>query len=106
MDNPNQDQIVSHEQIVPGISITSRGQATVAPSMADVLFDLALELENLTTHPVDVEHVLASIILAVRKGELDSKLPLSSRDPELVKVLAGHVNTVFTDFDGKLGKDD
>jgi hypothetical protein len=106
VDNANHDQIVPPDQIVPGISITSRGQATVAPSMADVLFDLALELENLTTHPVDVEHVLAAIILAARKGELDSKLPLSSRDPELARVLAVHVNTVFTDFDGKLGTDD
>ena len=50
----------SHQQIVPGISVTSSGQATVDPSLADVLFDLAIELEGPTNLPVDVEHVLAT----------------------------------------------
>ena len=102
----------SHEQnnddqpIVPGISISSSGQATVDPSLADVLFDLAIKLEEPTNLPVDVEHVLAAIVLAARKGELDPNTPLSSDDPALAKVLAGHVKTVFADYGGKLGMDD
>ena len=45
----------SDQQIVPGISVTSSGLATVDPSLANVLFDLAIPLEELTNLPVDVE---------------------------------------------------
>ena len=99
--NNNDDQ-----QIVPGISVTSSGQATVDPSLADVLFDLAIKLEEPTKLPVDVQHVLAAIVLAARSGELDPNKPLSSDDPALAKILAGHVKTVFADYGGKVGKDD
>lgn len=51
------------QQIVPGISISSSGQATVDTSLADVLFNLALKLEKTTNHPVDVQHVLAASTL-------------------------------------------
>jgi hypothetical protein len=96
----------SDHQIVPGISVTSSGQATVDPSLTDVLFDLAIKLEEPTNLPVDVEHVLAAIVLAARKGELDPNTPLSSEDPALVAVLVGHVKTVFADYHGKVGRDD
>ncbi len=93
-------------QIVPGISVTSLGQATVDPSLTDMLFDLAIKLEEPTNLPVDVEHVLAAIVLAARKGELDPNTPLSSDDPALAEVLVGHVKTVFADYDGQVGMDD
>ena len=93
------------QQIVPGISISSSGQATVDPTLADVLFDLAIMLEEPTNLPVDVEHVLAAIVLAARRGELDPNTPLSSDDPSLTEVLVGHVKTVFADYDGKVGRD-
>jgi hypothetical protein len=94
------------KQIVPGISVTPSGQATVDPSLADVLFDLAIKLEEPTNLPVDVEHVLAAIVLAARNGELEPNTPLSSDDPALVEVLVGHVKAVFADYDGKVGMDD
>ena len=87
------------QQIVPGISISSSGLATVEPT-------LAIMLEEPTNLPVDVEHVLAAIVLAARKGELDSNTPLSSDDPALAEVLAAHVKTVFADYGGKVGTDD
>jgi hypothetical protein len=97
---------MSHEhQIVPGITVTSSGQANIDPSLTDVLFDLAIQLES-TNLPVDVEHVLAAIVLAARSGELDANTPISSDDSALVEVLAVHVKTVFADFDGKVGRDD
>ena len=96
----------TEQQIVPGISVTSSGQATVDPFLADVLFDLAIKLEEPTNLPVDVEHVLAAIVLAARNGELDPNTPLSSDDSALVEVLVAHVKTVFADFDGKVGMDD
>ena len=96
----------SHQQIVPGITVTSSGQATVDPSLADVLFDLALALEGPTNLPVDVEHILAAIVLAARNGQLDAETPLSSDDPALADILAGHVKTVFEQFGGNVGTDD
>jgi hypothetical protein len=93
------------QQVVPGISISVSGQATVDPSLADVLFDLAIKLEEPTNLPVDVEHVLAAIVLAARKGELDPNTPLSSDDPALAEVLIGHVTTVFEQLGGKVGRD-
>ncbi len=96
----------SDHQIVPGISVTSSGQATVDPSLADVLFDLAIRLEEPTQLPVDVEHVLAALVLAARNGELDPNTPLSSDDPALAEVLVRHVKTVFADYDGKVTTDD
>jgi hypothetical protein len=96
----------TEQHIVPGISVSSSGQATVDPSLADVLFDLAIKLEEPTNLPVDVEHVLAAIVLAARKGELDPNTPLSSDDMALAEVLVSHVKTVFTDYDGKVGMQD
>ena len=96
----------SDQQIVPGISVTASGQATVDPSLADVLFDLAIKLEEPTNLPVDVEHVLAAIVLAARNGELDPNTQLSSDDQALAAVLMGHVKTVFAKYDGKVGMDD
>ncbi|MDA0283746.1 MAG: hypothetical protein O3B13_11765 [Planctomycetota bacterium] len=94
------------QQIVPGISLAPSGQATVDPSLADVLFELALALEEPTQLPVDVQHVVAAIILAARTGELETDASISSDDPSLVALLVGHVKTVFNVYGGKVGRDD
>ena len=94
------------QQIVPGVSISASGQATVDPSLADVLFDLAVKLEEPTSLPVDVQHVLAAVVLAVRNGDLTPGTKLSAEDMMLVEVLAPHVKTVFDEYDGNLGVDD
>jgi hypothetical protein len=94
------------EQVVPGISISPTGQATVDSSLTNVLFDLAIKLEELTQLPVDVEHVLAAIVMAARQGELDSNTRLSSEDSASAAVLTNHVKTVFAEYDGKVGMDD
>lgn len=97
---------ISDHLIVPGISVTPSGQATVDSSLSDVLFDLAIKLEETTNLPVDVEHVLAAIVLAARNGELESKTPLSAEDLMLAEILVVHIKTVFAMFDGKVGRDD
>ena len=96
----------NNQRIVPGISVTASGQATVDPSLTDVLFDFAIQLEEPTHLPVDVEHVLAAIVLAARKGDIDPNTPLSSNDPALVAVLVSHVKTVFVHYGGRVGRDD
>ena len=94
------------QQIVPGITISASGQATVDPCVADVLFDLALKLEQPTNHPVDVQHVLAAIVLAARSGELLPNTTLSSEDHGLVQVLTPHVKMVFVHYGGEVGRPD
>jgi len=94
------------EQVVPGISISPSGQASVDSSLTNVLFDLAIKLEELTQLPVDVEHVLAAIVMAVRQGELDANTRLTSEDSALAAVLTNHVKAVFSEYDGKVGVDD
>ena len=98
--------ISQEQQIVPGISISASGQATVDPSLSDILFDLAIKLEEPTNLPVDVEHVLAAIVLAARDGQLDPNTSLSSDDPVLAEILAVHVTTVFAEYGGEVGRDD
>ena len=94
------------EQVVPGISISPSGQATVDSSLENVLFDLAIKLEGPTQLPVDVEHILAAIVMAARQGELGPNTRLSPEDPALAAVLINHVKTVFAEYDGKVGMDD
>jgi hypothetical protein len=98
-DNPEQ-------HIVPGISISATGEATIAPAMADVLFDLALSLESPTGFPVDVEHVLAAILLAARHGEIDPQTEFTPDDPATVEILIKRVKSIFEDYDGAVGADD
>lgn len=96
----------SEHQVVPGICISPSGQATVDPSLTNVLFDLALKLEEPTNLPVDVQHVLAAVVLAAREGKVDSQADLSADDPRLVEVLMPHVKAIFAEHDGKVGEDD
>ena len=95
----------SEQRIVPGISVSPTGQATVDSSVSDVLFDLALRLEEPTGFPVDVEHVLAAVVLAARHGEIDRETPLSGDSSELVNLLVKHVKTVFEKHNGIVGRD-
>lgn len=96
----------SEQQIVPGISVSPSGQASIAPSLNDVLFDLAVALEDPTNLPVDFEHVVAAIVLAARNNEIDTNRELSASDPALISVLAVHVKSVFALYGGKVGSDE
>jgi hypothetical protein len=92
----------SEHQIVPGLTVSSSGQVSVDASLAKVLIDLAIELEEPTDLPVDVEHVVASVVLAVRSGDLRAETQLSADDPVLITLLATHVKTVFEQFGSEL----
>ncbi len=103
-------------EILPGISIDAAGQVTVNKRIGDLLFNLALQLEDLqledlqlehaVSAPVDVEHVLAAIVLAAREGELNAETPLTEDNPRLLEILRPHLKTVFEQYGGLLGRDD
>jgi hypothetical protein len=94
------------QQIIPGISLSTSGHATVDPSLFDVLFDYAIQLEEATNLPVDVEHALAAIVLAARKGELDPNTKLTIGNSAIHLLLIPHVRTVFAVFGGEVGQED
>lgn len=96
----------SERQIVPGISIDAKGQANIETTMNDVLFDLALKLEEVTNLPVDVQHVVAALVLAERRKDIAATQAISANDGVLVSVLTGHVKSVFDMYGSELGTDD
>lgn len=93
-------------QIVPGITMGPSGQATIAPAITNVLFDLAVELEGPTALPVDVQHVVAAIVLAEQNGEIHRHTKLAADDPALRRILSRHVEALFANYGGKLGEED
>ncbi len=94
------------QQIVSGICVSSTGQATVEPALSNVLFDYALALEEATDLPVDIEHVLAAIVLAGRKGDVSPTTEITSNNSTIVPVLIPHIRTVFQIFGGQVGTED
>ncbi len=96
----------SERQLVPGITVGPSGQATIDPSIKDVLFDLAIALEEPTNLPVDIEHVVAALVLAAQSNEVDSNKEISATDVALIGVLAVHVKSVFALYGGKVGSDE
>ncbi len=96
----------SERQIVPGITVGPSGQATIDPSIKDVLFDLAIALEEPTNLPVDIEHVVAALVLAARNNDIDANKDIFGTDPELISVLAVHVKSVFALYGGKVSSDE
>ncbi len=95
-----------NQQIIPGISLSQSGQATVDPTLTDVLIDIAIKIDDMSKFPVDVEHVLAAIVLAAGSGSIGNDTDLSSDNDGLIAVLAEHVETVFVNYGGKVGMDD
>ena len=94
------------QQIVVGVSLSASGQATIDPAVSHVLFDLAIGLEQLTDFPVDVEHVLAAVVMAARKGDLPPDKRLSADDEQLQQDLIRYVKIVFEIFGGEVGSED
>ena len=99
--NENNDQ-----QIVPGIMLSQSGQASVDPELTEALIDIAIKIDDMSKFPVDVEHVLAAIVLASHSETIQTDTEILSDNDVLISVLAKHVETVFEKFGGKVGKDD
>ena len=91
---------------MPGLSIGVAGRATIDPTIIDTLLDLASSLEEPTHLPVDIEHVVAAIILAARNKEIDTNAILSGNDPSLIEILSPHIKSIFALYDGVLGTDE
>ncbi len=97
---------VPTRQIIPGISLDASGLATVDGPTGKLLIELAFELESHTHHPVDVQHVLAAIILAVQRGELAPGQPFPPTDMQLCGLLVRHLEELFARHGGRVARED
>lgn len=100
--NADQDS----QLIVEGISLAPSGQVSIDKGLGPVLFDLAVEMEAFVSDPVDVQHIVAAIIMASKAGELPPNHQIRASDAELMPLLAKHVRELFVRHQGKVSRDD
>lgn len=92
--------------LLPGISLNRRNEAIVAPELADVLFDFALLMEERSGLAVDVQHVLAALVMGARSGEIAADTVVDADNSSLQAVVLKYVRIVFAQFEGKVGEDE
>lgn len=97
----NSDQVIS-----PGITLSKKNEATVDPELHDLLFSLAEKLESETDLPVDVQHVLAAIVMLSKQGELDPAKKLTVDDSSLISRLKHLVHVLFDTYGGEVENKD
>ena len=92
------------ETIVEGVTLSKQGVVQVAPELETPLCDLAIELQE-DGHAVDVEHVLAALVMAVRDGRIEAGLSFAQA-AEQRETLARYVEIVFNRHGGQVSPDD
>lgn len=92
--------------ILPGISVDDSGRVSVDAKCGKLLFDLALEFEGIVSAPVDVEHVLAALILAVREQGLTvvSDVEMAPSNPVLLNAVRDCLPVIFERYGSDLGE--
>jgi len=88
--------------IAVGICLDASGEVTVDGPAARALFDLAIALEDAIPHPVDVQHVLAAIVLAHRDSLIDEQTQVTGDDPSLQRIICKYLPLVFQQYDDQL----
>ena len=83
------------EEIVGGVTIDRKGTVVVAEGMQQVLCDLALQLQDQTPHAVDVEHVVAALVMAVRDGKLKRNSCLDEFRESEIDTLQRYIDVLF-----------
>ena len=91
--------------ILPGIESDESGRVSVDSIAGKLLFDLAVEAEDAVPHPVDVEHVLAALILAVHDHDLvvESVEDMTLSNPVLLAATRKFLPIVFERYGTGLG---
>jgi hypothetical protein len=89
--------------IASGIQLDESGHVSVNAEVGRALFDIAIELEDATPHPVDVQHVLAAIVLAERDGLVNDQTRVSRDNLSLQKIICKYFPRVFEEYGDQLG---
>lgn len=93
-------------KVVEGIKVSKDGHAQIDPEIVDEIFGLALLLDESLEHPVDVQHVVAAIVLASDEGVLSTSTVIRANDNELRECIIPHIEAVFRKWQGEVGDDD
>ncbi|MBA3311729.1 MAG: hypothetical protein M3552_01345 [Planctomycetota bacterium] len=88
--------------IVKGITMTPMGEVSIDPALDERLCDLAIEMQGPDDLPVDVEHVVAALILASREAKVPEDYELKPRDRSLKAILRPHIRTIFQRYGGRV----
>ena len=88
------------ETIVQGISLNRRGTVTVAPGHQQTLCDVAIALQGVCQYAVDVEHVVAALVMAVRDGRIERDSAISGDDELVIRVLQQYMPLLFEQLKG------
>ena len=95
----------AEHQVLPGIVVDTGGEVSVDSVAGKFLFDAALELEDAVPQPVDVEHVLAAIVLASREGRFEATTKTGTSNHELMEVLREYLPVVLRRYGSGFGRD-
>ena len=90
------------EHIVEGVTIDRQGTVVVGKGFQQTLCDIALDLQEQTPHAVDVEHVLAALVMAVRDGKIPRNSGFSSVNEDQNKILSRYIEVLFERYAGKI----
>ncbi len=93
-----------NEDIIDGVSIDRSGVVHIDSKCEKPLCDLAIELQT-DDVPVDVEHVVAALVMAVRDGKLERGVSLEAFDAESIGTVGRYVALLFKQHGGKVCDD-
>ena len=93
------------KQVVQGVAIDRRSQVHVDPELNDLLFDVAVALQD-DKYAVDVQHVVAALVMASRSGEIEPQTTLQLVFDQQRDVLSKYVRVIFEQYQGRVGEDD
>jgi len=91
--------------IVLGVRLDETGHVSVDAEVGRALFDLAIDLEDATPHPVDVQHVLAAIVLAEKDGLVNDQTRVLRDDESLRGIISQYLPFVFQQYGDQLGSE-
>jgi hypothetical protein len=91
--------------ITQGISADDSGHVSVDADAGRLLIELAIDLEASVTEPVDVQHVLAAIVLAARDGLVDDQTRMSRDNDVLRNSVIRYLPVVLERFGDQLGSE-
>ena len=91
--------------IAQGISADDSGQVSVDADAGRLLIELAIDLEASVTEPVDVQHVLAAIVLAASDGLVDDQTRMSRDNDALRNSVIRYLPVVLERFGDQLGSE-
>ena len=94
------------EQIVEGVTIDRLGTVVVSEGYQQTLRDTAIALQEGVSYPVDVEHVLAALVMAARDGKIPRTDSLDSENQEHIRTLSRYIEILFQQYGGKVTGED